>query len=197
MELNQGMKGNKIYHVLILDESGSMAPKASATLEGFKAYLDEIRTKDDGNQYMSIILFSDQMRDPPLMVGARLDDPSIMYVDTLYEPGGMTALYDAIGLAVTKHKEFDDGSCLFIVNIFTDGRENASREYDRETIKKMITELRSTKRWVFNYLGVEEDAVGTATGLGIKGMNTLRYDDSAIGTRRAIVTGTQIGRAHG
>ena len=59
-----------------------------------------------------------------------------------YEPGGMTALYDAIGHTMRITDDFvaanKPDQVLFV--IMTDGEENSSREFDRKHIFQMIDE---------------------------------------------------------
>lgn len=70
----------------------------------------------------------------------------------------MTPLYDAIGFSVSKLKQELASKTNYnvLVTILTDGAENNSKEYTRETIKKMSDEL-SEDNWTFTYIGTDHD----------------------------------------
>ena len=182
---NQGMKTRNVYHVIILDESGSMIPKKEGVVGGFKSYVSEIKSSNSSsNHFMSLITFNDSSKVPLNKVS--LTDVDKYNIDNSYRPSGMTALFDAIGLGISTHKHLDSDNSTFIFNIFTDGEENVSRECSQSQIQEMISGLRSTNRWVFNYMGVEEDAISTATAMGINARNVMRYEDNSMGTLKSM-----------
>jgi uncharacterized protein YegL len=84
---------------VILDKSGSMASKLKDVIEGFNAYLDGLAQEDKVEYLFSLTLFDTQVayRDVaiPLSRVRKLDQES-------YQPGGNTALNDAIGITVRK-----------------------------------------------------------------------------------------------
>jgi hypothetical protein len=59
-----------------------------------------------------------------------------------------------------------------MVIILTDGEENSSRTYTSAHIKDLV----NLKPWKFVYLGANQDAVLTASNIGIK--TSLGYDTS-------------------
>ena len=78
-------------------------------------------------------------------------------------PRGSTALYDAIGrtinevgarLAATPEP---DRPGKVIVAILTDGQENASTEFSRETIATMISHQQKAYAWEFVFLAANHD----------------------------------------
>jgi hypothetical protein len=54
-----------------------------------------------------------------------------------------------------------------IVAIYTDGYENASTRYTMEKINRMITHQRETYKWEFLFLAANQDAITTASQMGI------------------------------
>lgn len=68
-----------------------------------------------------------------------------------------------------------------LVTILTDGRENASKEYDGATIKKMVDEL-SAKNWTFTYIGADHDVENFAASISIK--NTMRFNKNRADMKR-------------
>src|SRR4051794_15598623 len=97
MSETQANPNTDALHVaFVLDKSGSMSPLADAVRSGFGEFLDELRA-DGGDTLFSLTQFDTEFRHihiavplaevPPLTVGG-------------YEPGGMTALLDAVAHCV-------------------------------------------------------------------------------------------------
>ena len=85
-----------------------------------------------------------------------------------------------MGYALTRLavKVKDDDRVL--VTIVTDGMENASTEYNRHAIKKLVEELKG-KGWVFTYIGANQDVFEVAASMSIK--NALSFTATDEGTR--------------
>ena len=56
---------------------------------------------------------------------------------------------------------------LVIFVIVTDGEENASREFSKARVKKMIQRQQTKYSWKFTFLGADQDAFAEAGGMGI------------------------------
>jgi hypothetical protein len=96
------------------------------------------------------------------------DDTDLRKVKPLddYVPGGMTALYDAIGRAIsTKMAKVKHENVVCV--ILTDGEENASKEYKQDQIRKMIKDAETDHAWKFLYLGANQDAFQNGGNLGV------------------------------
>ena len=94
-----------------------------------------------------------------------------------YYVRGCTALMDAIGKTINSlNKKIKDNKVLFVIT--TDGLENASREYNKEKIKKLIEKH---SNWEFIYIGADIDSYSEAQQLGIKSTNTANYCKSKRG----------------
>jgi hypothetical protein len=84
---------------------------------------------------------------------------------------------DAIGKTINSlEKKIKNNKVLFVIT--TDGLENASREYNKETIKKLI---QKHNNWEFIYIGANIDSYGEASQIGIKSSNTANYKKSRRG----------------
>ena len=59
------------------------------------------------------------------------------------------------------------------MTIITDGMENASTEYNSDSIKALVDRLDQAE-WVFTYIGANQDAIYVANSMGIR--NALQYD---------------------
>jgi hypothetical protein len=75
-----------------------------------------------------------------------------------------------------------------IIVIVTDGYENASRVYHKNRIFDMIAHQRDRYAWTFMFLGADQDAIASATALGISAGNALGLSSAqgAQGPRGAI-----------
>jgi hypothetical protein len=59
----------------------------------------------------------------------------------------------------------------------TDGQENASREYTRDQVFRMITRQREAYSWEFAFLAAGQDAFEEAQAIGISKAMTVQFDD--------------------
>ena len=104
----------------------------------------------------------------------------------------MTALYDAIGRAISTVRERyeNDGSdpARVMLVILTDGEENASHEYTREQIVSMIDTCQKDLKWAVMYLSASVDAFKGAGSIGINSAHTIRFAHTGSGMRCAAMT---------
>ncbi|MEO7859649.1 MAG: hypothetical protein ABIU05_04265 [Nitrospirales bacterium] len=91
-----------------------------------------------------------------------------------YQPANTTPLYDAIGHTLTTagRDALPDSRKLCV--ILTDGLENASREYTRDGIARMIKEYEG-RGWIFVYLRADHDAWAAGRDIGLSGDNTVQF----------------------
>ena len=148
----------KLDVVFILDKSGSMGGSEESTISSFNEYLEKER-KNDFQTTISTILFSDDYtflyKRVPVEKVHKLTNED-------YFVGGCTALYDALGNTISFMNHEDTDKVLFI--IITDGYENASREFDKKTIRRMI---QKHSDWEFVYIGADIDSYATGGEIGI------------------------------
>jgi uncharacterized protein YegL len=174
---------NKVYNLIILDESGSMESIKTATINGFNELIQGIKQsiKDhtEISQYVNFFSFNGGgiKEHLPLANAASLTGLS---ADN-YIPDNMTPLYDAIGYSVNKLESAIAGEQDYsvLVTILTDGEENASTEYTHSAIAALIKELKQ-KGWVFTYIGANHDVEKTSRDLNIS--NHLSFHVSEEGT---------------
>lgn len=163
------MNKNLTEIAYILDRSGSMCGMEEAAITGFNEFLQS-QLDAPGDVNLSLLLFDNEFHlvhdRTPLQEVRKLDAHS-------YVPRGSTALLDAIGRAIdaigrkiAKQSE-DERPGKVIIAIYTDGYENASEQYDLRKINKMITHQRNKYSWEFMFLAANEDAIATASQMGI------------------------------
>lgn len=182
------MKRDFTYITLVLDRSGSMANIAVATRNGVNRFLEKHKELP-GDCYVTLIQFSDCYEE-------HFCGPISKNTDLAYRPCGSTALLDALGRSITDtgkrlssmaESERPD-KVLFVV--VTDGYENASQEFTFEKIDAMIRHQREVYGWEFIFLGANQDAIATASRIGIDTRNAMTYMANDIGTRCAYATVT-------
>lgn len=179
------IKGRINYHnLIILDRSGSMESIRSEAVDGVNETLGAIksfaRKNPDTRQFVTLVMFCG------CSIRRVWDHVDVGIVEKLtyrdFEPCCTTPLYDAIGQACMRQmtKSSNDNSCRHSVTIITDGYENASREWNVQSISQFISELKS-KGWLFAYIGADHDVEKVAVTISID--NTMRFEKDAEGTR--------------
>ncbi len=186
--------------MLILDKSGSMGSVISETIEGFNEQVQMIKSMQkkypEQEILVSLTTFNHDVNHNMFLKKAdqlkELQPPIENTDGVIYQPNGMTALYDAIGISVNKLKkkiksEIKNDESSAVVVIITDGHENASKEFSYENIQKLIGKLEKSENWTFSYMGSTPDAVEIATGLNIDKHNAIMFIKSNIKDQYDIV----------
>ena len=165
--------------VCIIDKSGSMCYIRDDTIGSFNTFLAD--QKDvPGEATLSVILFDDTHT--ILYDGVDIQDVEPLTTQT-YIPGGSTALLDAIGTALTNVRGRGSKDALFV--ILTDGQENASREYTKDTINTMIAEDQEAGH-KFLFLAANQDAIQAGGSLGIQPDDTISFSATSAGVSGVI-----------
>lgn len=186
------MKNKKTYYQIILDRSGSMSSCIEETVTGVNVQIGQIRELatqfPEQELTTSFNLFNHNLTTVWDRLGAT-EIKELSYPD--FKPDGNTALLDAIGLTIrhlqdTVGEEVARDEASVVVVIFTDGYENASRQFTLGQISSLIKELELTGRWSFSYIGATPDAIEIAITLNIRHSNSRHYniEDSAAEHRR-------------
>ena len=169
MSQNEVMDPNHTKIAVVMDRSGSMASVHEATVSGFNEFING-QKQTPGTADLMLVLFDDRYEVPY--------DKPISQVEPMtlaeFVPRGTTALNDAIGKTVTgigsKLAQLPEAERpgQVIVVILTDGHENASKEFSREQVARMIEHQRSVYSWQFLFLGANQDAVLTGKQYSIQ-----------------------------
>lgn len=173
--------------VCILDRSGSMRALTEDTIGGYNSFLAKQR-QEEGRAEVTTVLFDDKY--DKIVEAVPLDKvPELTSKE--YYARGMTALLDAVGRTIVdKVAAMDkEGICparrrvLFL--IMTDGKENDSKEYSRDTVKAMIEEASKDYGWNFIFMGANIDSVAEAGALGISADHAADYAHNARGVQQS------------
>ncbi len=161
--------------VFLLDRSGSMAGLESDTIGGYNSFLEKQR-KLKGEVKITTVLFDSNCEF--LHDGIDIGEVEAL-TEKDYYVGSTTALMDAIGFTIQKiSKRAKNSKVIFVIT--TDGMENASHEFTRDKIRKLIT---SKKDWEFIYLGANIDAYQEGMSIGISKKHISNYKASSKCTR--------------
>lgn len=192
--IHDAKKVVETHYLLILDKSGSMGSVRQETINNFNEQVQTIKKLEaqypDQKYFVSLITFSDGMEEVMMDIPAS-EVKELTEKD--YVPGGMTALYHAMGQGISKLKDkltprMTDTSKIVssVVVVMTDGGENHSHflpeKWTSERLKPLVESLNKDDRWTISFLGANQDAVLTSSQVGINIGNTLNYASTTRGT---------------
>lgn len=170
----------------VLDSSGSMSSIEDDTKGGFNSFLKDHRERE-GRVTVTLYEFNTDVelvyQSYPIVEAPELTDAN-------YSPGGRTALYDAIASAIsTTVKSVDTGPVAdrpdnVIIVVLTDGKENAS-ETSQDAIREQVETCQEERGWEFLFIGANQDAALTASGMGIDEDRSLDMAHNDEETREA------------
>lgn len=167
--------------MVIMDKSGSMASMGAEPLQALNSFIKEQQDDSNGAKF-SLWMFDTVARliidDQPLQDVAPITD---------YVPDGMTAMYDAIGKAVSL-KYSKDKSDNVICMVITDGCENSSREFRTTQIRDLISRAESDKNWKFIFVGAA-DIFAEGAKAGFEPSRCAAYLPSRPGTLQQLTRG--------
>lgn len=165
--------------IVVIDESGSMSSMGPEPVQAMNMFIAD-QKRNAGDSRLSLYTFNTEVRrvytEVPL---ATVNE----YTD--YNPNGCTALYDAIGGAISnKVKEGRHENTILV--IITDGMDNSSKEYTAETIKKRIKHMEDKHNWQVVYLAADQDAFAVGGGYGVKGGKCANFSKTRGGMLNAM-----------
>ena len=173
--------------ICILDRSGSMQKLTGDVIGGYNSFLEQQR-KESGTAEVTTVLFDDQYE----TIATAVDLQKAPEMNSkIYFARGSTALLDAVGRTVmeTLNRLEKDNVCpmkrrvLFM--IMTDGLENASREYDKATVKALIEETTNNYHWNYIFMGANIDSVAEAGALGIQADHAMNFEADSSGVKES------------
>jgi len=155
----------------VIDRSGSMAKIKDDTIGGFNAFIDEQRDLP-GKAKVTYIQFDHEYD----TVYRDMDIKEVPKLNSLnYRPRGYTALYDAIGTALSDGMGNSKAREQNILVVLTDGNENASKEYTQRDVSSLMT-CAENKGWKVVFLGANIDVAAVARDIGISGWGMVSPD---------------------
>lgn len=177
------MNTDYTHITVVLDRSGSMSNVWNDTVGGLESIIKDNKAEKSKCTF-SLYAFDREVEIPVNFADIHVVSENVSEYGI--SPRGSTALYDAIGKAVNetgnKLRSLPEserpGRVLFVVQ--TDGEENASREFNATSIKKLVEEQTNKYNWIFNFIGSSQESVLDATkNLGFATLNTTFYSSAA------------------
>ena len=162
-----------VHIIYILDESGSMSDLAETVKKTFNGFISEQKTNPEESVF-SLITFNN-------VVKVVIDHKPFREVPELtsYFPNSGTALLDAIGETIVKN--INEKRTMLV--IMTDGYENSSYLYTKETVKGLIKNVVENNGWSVIYHGANQDAITEGCALGISLKRCLNFEATPTGIK--------------
>lgn len=161
-----------------------MSSCLEATITGFNTFLAD-QKKQTGMARFTLALFDYRYEVPYASVP--IEEVTDLNTRT-FVPRGSTALLDAVCRTIDQMGQrfaaqpVDDRAAQVIVAILTDGFENASHRFTWKDVSARIQHQTEVYKWVFLFLGANEDAIATAAKMNISAANSSSYVADAVGS---------------
>ena len=162
------MRNDYIHITFVIDKSGSMYSSKDEVVSGVQKIINEQKENKDGKCTVSLYTFNDKVEEE--FVGVDVNNlPTFKY-----HPDSMTAMNDGLGVAIDNTGKWlaamdeEDRPGKVLVAVFTDGLENASKEYTLKQVQDKIKEQTDVYSWEFVYMGCDITTTKAADELGFK-----------------------------
>lgn len=174
----------QVFHVIILDRSGSMECIREAALQGVNETLAGIAQGQEKfgsmqDHYVTLVTFCGCGIKQVYNQTAVSDVSALQMKD--FSPCCTTPLYDAMGQTLNSLANdvlgIDDYAVF--VSIITDGMENTSKEYDATEIYQLVERLRG-QGWSFTYMGTNQNVVEVASKMAIRNYRNFAYSPQGV-----------------
>jgi Mg-chelatase subunit ChlD len=162
----------------LIDRSGSMTSIADDVVTGFDRFFAEQRSVAS-TATVTVVQFDDEQPHDVIIDRRPLD--TVTSIRDRFAPRGMTPLYDATARLLDRAEAHRGDPDDQLVVILTDGMENASHEWTRDTLFRRISRLRS-KGWTFVFLGANQDsyAAGSQMAMPLGNVSNFRPDAAGV-----------------
>lgn len=183
------MNPNLTEIIFILDRSGSMAGLEADTIGGYNQFL-KTQSQKSGELRVTTVLFDHEYE----CLYQSICPENAVLTERQYFVRGCTALYDAVGQAVThtgrrlaETPEPERPSKVIVV-ITTDGCENASKAYTHQQIQNMIRQQQEKYSWEFLFFGANIDVENVAQTIGLQADRAFSYEADSAGVRKMMAS---------
>lgn len=167
--MSEELENGLAVHV-VLDRSGSMASNRVETINAYNSYVSKLAA-DTPDARLSLTLFDSEGIDAVVLDTKAKDVKPL--TEATYVPRSWTPLYDAIGKVVPQLDGV--GTKAKVLVILTDGLENASREFTKDIIRKVLAEKQALG-WLVLFLGAGIDSFAEGGKIGADARSTMNYN---------------------
>lgn len=182
------MTDSNYTHILaIVDRSGSMHSCKTEMRNALDTFFKD-QAQEDGKCLVDYVQFDQKYEKV-------FEDREVASAEAVLEPRGSTALLDAVGKASVELGEKLAGKAegerpgLVQVVVVTDGYENASQEWNAESVRTLIKQQEEKYGWDFVFLGANMDAQQVGRSFGFNPDKSLTYDTNNTGAMSASLSG--------
>ena len=165
MEQDVNLKKDVLLdYTFVVDASGSMSTEVPEILEELNGQLKELKLKYlETKRPCRVTIAKFDTRYEVLRDQIPVEEIELITNEEYYARG-MTALYDAIGLAVKRADARVDfklrrGEAEALVVVFTDGGENSSREFTGHDIQDLLSDYQEREGWEIALIGTDMNAI--------------------------------------
>lgn len=168
----------QLHACIVLDRSGSMEDCRTDAIGAVNSYIRQTKDDTSAEGYVSLVIFDSQSIDTirdrvPAAICAELQTAE-------YQPRASTPLLDAVGHGVALLDKSTNKDERRVLAIMTDGLENASTEYTKETLKALLDRKQKEDGWLVVYLGADHNAWAQAGALGLHAGNVASFNKQAM-----------------
>jgi len=184
--LNENEDGDEesVRIIFLIDESGSMKPRAKTLITKFNELLAKQNTKSAQIPSMTFVKFYGKL---DVHAYDSIKHAKPLTKDT-YDPNGKTALHDALGCAINAYNDESNN----IVMVITDGKDTASSVFTKDTVKSSVNDIISHKKWIIQYYGANQDSKKVSKKLGIRHKAAFNWNShSNNGMRKMMKTSSR------
>ena len=183
------MKKESTHITIILDRTGSMETIRDDTIGGFNAFL-AAQKAEPSEATLTLVQFDSQGPYEVIHSFVPLSEVPELTRE-VFVPRAATPLLDAMGRGINDvgeqitamPEETRPSQVVFVV--ITDGEENASEEFRKGQVEKMIKERTEQDDWQFVFLSADLSSIGDAVDLGIGKDACYAFQQNTSGTANA------------
>ncbi len=182
-------KNETMHMAVILDRTGSMESIRDDTIGGFNAFLEK-QQAEPGKATLTLVQFDSQDPYEVMNKFAPVAEVRRLTRET-YVPRARTPLLDAMGRGINDLEESlaklpaKERPARVVMVVITDGQENASHEFTKGQVEKMIKEKQEKANWQFVFLSADLAAVSDAVQSGVRMCASMAFDKDTKGTMAA------------
>jgi hypothetical protein len=183
------MKADYAHISIILDRTGSMESIRDDVIGGFNTFIAEHKAHS-GTASLTLVQFDSQNPYEVIHHFQSIQEVPALTRET-YVPRASTPLLDAMGRGIIDLEQSLRGRSeearpsKVILAVVTDGRENASREFRKAQIEKMVKEKTERDGWEIVFLSADLDAIQDAGAIGVEPGRRLAFAKNGQGTADA------------
>ena len=169
-----------IHYFIVADRSGSMSDQIDEVRQELYHHVREMKKtvlEKDVAVRFHLSLFDSEIE--WLSSGTLIQDFDSELIER-YVPGGMTALFDAVGQAIER-AEYKIGSDIdpereeVAIMVFSDGGENASQKFHSTSLSALIEHVQHKPGWTITFTGCDAAGFSDIERSSLRKDRMLRY----------------------